>query len=79
MGTKDYIDTVVLPEKPPVTDDDPATTERINHNIPVLNDVRLTRIGELEVTSLSIDESLDSGGDPYNSTGIHCTIKSKDE
>ena len=79
MGRKDYIDTVVLPEKPPVAEDEPLADERINHNIPLVNDVRLTRVGELEIASLSIDESDDIGGDPYNSTGKHCAIKVTEE
>ena len=79
MGTKDYIDTVVLPEKPHVADGEPEAAEGINHNISVVNDVRLTRVGKLEFASLSIDESDDAGGDPYNSTGKHCTIRQTEE
>ena len=77
MGNKDYIDTVVLPEKPQVPEAPDTVPEAINHNITVVEDVRLTRVGDLEVTSLTIDEYGDAGGDPYNSTGKHCTIKPK--
>ena len=79
MNDNDYIDTVVLTEESQVAE--PATKHPIgqrpigsDRNIPTVNDVRLTRVGGLEVTKLTIDESSD-GGDPYNSTGKHCVLK----
>ncbi len=74
MNDNDYIDTVVLTEESQVAE---AATKRpigSNRHIPTVNDVRLTRVGGLEVTKLTIDESSD-GGDPYNSTGKHCVLK----
>jgi len=74
MSDKDYIDTVVLTEESQVAE---AATRRPagpHRHIPIVNDVRLTRVGGLEVTKLTIDESSD-GGDPYNSTGKHCVLK----
>lgn len=74
MNDNDYIDTVVLTEESQVAE---AATNRpigSDRNIPTVNDVRLTRVGGLEVTKLTIDESSD-GGDPYNSTGKHCVLK----
>lgn len=79
MGTKDYIDTVVLDEKPQVAEAAKTRSDRINHNIAVVNDVRLTRVGGVEAKALTIDESADTGGDPYNSTGKHCIVKPKEE
>ncbi len=75
MGTKDYIDTVVLTEKPQSVEAAPKRSSRINHNIVVVNDVRVTRVGEMEVTALTLDENSYGGGDPYNSTGKHCVLK----
>lgn len=75
MGTKDYIDTVVLTDKPRSAETAPKHPIGINHNVVVRTDVRLTRVGDQEFTTLSIDESSDYGGDPYNSTGKHCVLK----
>jgi hypothetical protein len=50
MDNKDYVDTVVLTEESQAAT---AATERSiasNRHIPVVNDVRLTRVGGLEVT-----------------------------
>jgi hypothetical protein len=74
METKDYIDTVVLIEDSKAagaTGKSPAGGRR---EIAVVNDVRLTRVGDLKVSSLSIDESYSEGGDPYNNTGKHCVL-----
>ena len=69
MASNNYIDTVVLVEKPDATESEPDHDVAGRRNIPVVNDVRLTRVGEIEINSLTIDESLDGSGDPYNSTG----------
>ncbi len=78
MGSNNYIDTVVLTEKPdsgePAHDLDVAG----RRNVPLVNDVRLTRVGEVEINALTIDETLEGGGDPYNSTGKHCIVKIKE-
>ncbi len=78
MGNDNYIDTVVLTEKPNSgeTAHDHAVAGKSQK--PVVNDVRLTRVGELDVNSLTIDETHDGGGDPYNSTGRHCVLKIKE-
>ena len=80
MGNDNYIDTVVLAEKPASGE---ATSGEAAHDyavagkskVSVVNDVRLTRVGALEVNSLTIDETHDGGADPYNSTGKHCVLK----
>jgi len=79
MGTKDYIDTVVLAEKPQSVEAAPKRPSRINHNIVVVNDVRMTGVGEIEVAALTIDENSYDDGDPYNSTGKHCVLKPRKE
>ncbi len=73
MGSNYYIDTAVLAEKP--GSGEAALDYAVAGKVPVVNDVRLTRVGELEVNSLTIDETHDGGGDPYNSTGKHCILK----
>lgn len=75
MGNKDYIDTVVLAEEAQAVKAAKKKPAATRHNIPVVNDMRLTRVGGVEVTTLAIDESGDGGGDPYNSTGKHCVLK----
>ena len=79
MGTKDHIDTVVPPEKPRSVEADPKRSSRIQHNIVVVNDVRMTDVDENEGTALTIDDNSygdgDGDGDPYNSTGKHCILK----
>ncbi len=83
MGNDNYIDTVVLTEKP---ESGEATSGEAAHDyavaskgsVPVVNEVRLTRVGELEINTLTIDEAHDGGGDPYNSTGKHCILKIKE-
>ena len=73
MGNDNYIDTVVLTEKP--ASGEAAHDYAVAGKAPVVNDVRLTRVGALEVNSLTIDETHEGGGDPYNSTGKHCILK----
>ncbi len=81
MGTKDYIDTVVPPEKPQSVEAAPKRSSRIQHNIVVVNDVRMTDVDEKEATALTIDQDSygDDDGDPYNSTGKHCILKPRKE
>ncbi len=74
MGNKDYIDTVVLTEKPQAVGPAPRRPNGIRQNTAIVNDVRLTRVGDVIVTSLTIDECWDSDGDPYNNTGKHCVL-----
>ncbi len=78
MGNDDYIDTVVLTEKPDSGETAHDYAVAGKSNVPVVNDVRLTRVGALEVNSLTIDETHEGGGDPYNSTGKHCVLKIKE-
>ncbi len=75
MGTKDYIDTVVPPEKPQSVEAAPKRSSRIHHNIVVVNDVRMTDVDEKEGAALTIDDNSYDDGDPYNSTGKHCVLK----
>lgn len=75
MGDKDYIDTVVLAEESQAVKAAKKNRAGTSHHIPVVNDLRLTRVGGIEVSTLTIDESGDGGGDPYNSTGKHCVLK----
>ncbi len=83
MGTKDYIDTVVPAEKSQSVEADPKRSSRIQHNIVVVNDVRMTDVDEIEATALTVDEDSygdgDGDGDPYNSTGKHCVLKPRKE
>ena len=78
MGNDNYIDTVVLVEKPDSGEPAHAHDVAGRPKVPVVNDVRLTRVGEVDMTSLTIDESLDGGGESYNSTGKHCILKIKE-
>ena len=78
MENNDYIDTVVLVEKQDSAESAPDHDVAVGHRVSVINDVRLTRVGDIEINSLTIDESLDGGGDPYNSTGKHCILKIKE-
>jgi hypothetical protein len=75
MANEDYIDTVVLAEEPQLVDPAPDTSAKTNARIDVIGDVRPTRVGGIEVNTLTIDEDPDFGGDPYNSTGKHCVLK----
>ncbi len=78
MGSNNYIDTVVLTEKPDSGESAHDLDVAGRRNVPVVNDVRLTRVGEVEINALTIDETLEGGGDPYNSTGKHCVVKIKE-
>jgi hypothetical protein len=78
MGNDDYIDTVVLTEKPDSGEAAHDYAVAGENKVPVVNDVRLTRVGALEVNSLTIDETHEGGGDPYNSTGKHCILTIKE-
>ena len=73
-----YIDTVVLVEKPDSTESAPDHDVAGRRKVSVVNDVRLTRLADIEINSLTLDESFDGGGDPYNSTGKHCVLKFKE-
>lgn len=75
MGNKDHIDTVVLTEDAQAVKSVAEQPVATKPKIPVVNDLRLTRVGGLEISTLTIDESGDGGGDPYNSTGKHCVLK----
>ncbi len=75
MGNNDYIDTVVLVEKPNSAESAPRHNVVERRNVSVVNDAQLTRVGDIEINSLTIDETFDGGGDPYNSTGRHCVLK----
>lgn len=77
MDTKNYIDTVVLTEKPQAAEAVPRRPGGPNDNVSLVNDVRLTRVGDSEVAALTFDENSEDGGDPYNSTGKHCVLKVK--
>jgi len=81
MGTKDYIDTVVPPEKTQSVEAAPKRSSPIQHNIVVVNDVRMTDVDEKEAAALTIDKDSygDDDGDPYNSTGKHCILKPRKE
>ncbi len=78
MGNNDYIDTVVLVEKPDSAESAPRHDVAGRRNAPVVNDVRLKRVTDIEINSLAIDETFDGGDDPYNSTGKHCVLKIKE-
>lgn len=41
-----------------------------------LHDVQVLRSSIKDVDGLAIADDLDIGGDPYNSTGQHCIVKS---
>ena len=78
MGNSDYIDTVVLVEKPDSAESAPRHDVAGRRNALVVNDVRLKRVTDIEINSLTIDETFDGGDDPYNSTGKHCLLKIKE-
>lgn len=78
MDNNDFIDTVVLVEKRNSAESTADRGVAGGRHISVLNDVRLTRVGQIEISSLTIDESMDGGGDPYNNTGKHCVLKIKE-
>lgn len=78
MDNNDYIDTVVLVEKPDSGEIAHGYAVAGRRKASVVNDVRLTRVGKIEINSLAIDDSMDGGGDPYNNTGKHCVVKIKE-
>lgn len=75
MDNNDYTDTVVLVEKPDLAETAADIDVAVKRNTPDVNKVRLTRVGDSEINSLTIDESLEGSDDPYNSTGKHCVVK----
>ncbi len=75
MEYDDYIDTVVLVEKPDSSESTAGHDVAGRRKAPVVNDVRLIRARDIEINSLTIDETFDGGADPYNSTGKHCVLK----
>jgi len=77
MGNNDYTDTVILVEKPDLAETAVDIDVAVKRNTPDVNKIQLTRIGDIEINSLAIDETLEGGGDPYNSTGKHCVVKIK--
>lgn len=78
MGNNDYTDTVVLVEKPDLAETATDIDIAVKRRTPDINKIRLTRVGDIEINSLTIDESLEGGDDPYNSTGKHCVVKIKE-
>jgi len=78
MGNDNHIDTVVLAEKPESGEATHDFAVAGRRKTPIVNDVRMTSVGELEINSLTIDETHDGGGDPYNSTGKHCVLEVKE-
>ncbi len=68
MDKDDYIDTVVIAK-----DQDDAG----KRNVPVVKGEQLTRASDMEISSLSIDETSEDDTNPYNSTGKHCVLKNK--
>lgn len=74
MRSNDYIDTVVLAESPKATQAAWRSQFGTRRHIARMKDVRLTRVGDVEINSLAIEEGPDSG-DPYNNTGKHCVLK----
>ncbi len=78
MDKDDYIDTVVLVQKPDLVE---ATRDQDvigQRNVPVVKGVQLTRASDIDINSLTIDETFDGDTDPYNSTGKHCVLKIKE-
>ena len=75
MDNNDYTDTVVLVEKPDLAETAADIDVAVKRNTPDVNKVRLTRVGEIEINSRTIDESLEGSDDPYNNTGKHCVVK----
>jgi hypothetical protein len=78
MENDDYIDNVVLVKKPDSAETAHDFAVAGRRKASVVNDVRLTRVGKIEISSLAIDDGMDGGGDPYNSTGKHCVVKIKE-
>ncbi len=78
MENDDYIDTVVLVRKPDSTETAPYHDVIGRRSVPVVKGVQLTRSSDIEISSLTIDETFDGDTDPYNSTGKHCVLKIKE-
>ncbi len=78
MKNDDYIDTVVLVQKLDSTEAAPSRDVIGRRSVPVVKGVQLTRASDIEINSLTIDETFDGDTDPYNSTGKHCVLKIKE-
>ena len=78
MDKDDYIDTVVLVQKPDLVEATPDQDVIGQRNVPVVKGVQLMHASDIEISSLTIDESSDGDTDPYNSTGKHCVLKIKE-
>ena len=63
------------PEQPDSSESTAGHDVAGRRKAPVVNDVRLIRARDIEINSLTIDETFDGGADPYNSTGKHCVLK----
>ncbi len=77
MDQDDYIDTVVLVQKPDSVEVTPDQDVIGQRNVPVVKGVQLTRSSDIEISSLTIDETSVDDTNPYNSTGKHCVLKNK--
>ncbi len=78
MKNDDYIDTVVLVQKLDSTGAASYHNVIGRRSVPVVKGLQLTRAGDIEINSLTIDETFDGDTDPYNSTGKHCVLKIKE-
>ena len=78
MENDDYIDTVVLVQKPESAEATPDHGVAGRRIVPVMKGAQVTRASEIDINSLTIDETFDGGADPYNSTGMHCVLKIKE-
>ena len=78
MDKDDYVDTVVLVQKPDSVEVTPDQDVIGQRNVPVVKGVQLTRASDIDIGSLKIDETFGGDTDPYNSTGKHCVLKIKE-
>ena len=78
MDKDDYIDTVVLVQKPDSVEVTPDQDVIGQRNVPVVKGVQLTRASDIDIGSLTIDETFGGDTDPYNNTGKHCVLKIKE-
>ncbi len=53
-----------------------VVTNDVSHSEAGQEDVRALEMDPIEANDLVIADDLDTGGDPYNSTGQHVIIKS---